>query len=328
MAEAVTNRWSGSRPNGWEVLKRNRVAMISLAFLVMLVLAAVVVPFFLNDAIKQPTTDQFFRPGTTSVDGTRYHLLGTDVNGNDLFYRLLTGAQVSLGVGLVAACLSLFIGTIYGMVSGYAGGRVDGIMMRGVDILYAIPRILFVMIFISAFDQYFKDALDAVRLWAQGRSSFIEQSARNLIPYSRIMILVISLGLVEWLTMARIVRGQVLVLKELAFVTASRSMGQGWWMILYKHLWPNLSTIILTYLTLTIPAVILDESFLSYLGLGISDPAASWGSLLKDGAPVINPLESKWWLLAFPALLMSVSLLALNFLGDGLRDAFDPKSSD
>ncbi len=140
MAEAASNRWSGSRPNGWEVLKRNRVAMISLAFLIVLVLAAVVLPFFLNDGIKQPTTDQFFRPGTTSADGTRYHMLGTDVNGNDLFYRLLTGAQVSLGVGLVAACLSLFIGTIYGMVSGYAGGRVDGVMMRGIDILLDHPN--------------------------------------------------------------------------------------------------------------------------------------------------------------------------------------------
>jgi len=128
--------------------------------------------------------------------------------------------------------------------------------------------------------------------------------------------------------MARIVRGQVLVLREMAFVTAARAMGQGTFTILRKHLLPNLSTIILTYLTLTIPAVILDESFLSFLGLGIEDPAASWGSLLKDGAQVINPIESKWWLLAFPAVLMSISLLALNFLGDGLRDAFDPKSSD
>ena len=150
----------------------------------------------------------------------------------------------------------------------------------------------------------------------------------DLIPYSRIGILVLSLGFVQWLTMARIVRGQVLVLKELAFVTASRAMGQSWWGVLWNHLWPNLSTVVLTYLTLTIPAVIRDESFLSFLGLGIEDPAASWGSLLKEGAQVINPLESKWWLLAFPAALMSISLLALNFLGDGLRDAFDPRSGD
>lgn len=329
MPDPVISQVRIASPNGWAVLKRNRVAMMSLGYLVVLVLVAMILPICLNDHIKQSTEDSFFKPNSTSTDGTRYHLLGTDVNGQDLFYRLLTGAQVSLGVGLVAAAVSLIIGTIYGMVSGYAGGRVDGWMMRFVDILYSIPRILFVMIFISAFDGYFKDGLDALRLWSQEAQWLgLEKMARTLIPYSRILILILSLGLVEWLTMARIVRGQVLVIKELPFVTASRAMGQRWWTILWLHLWPNLSTIILTYLTLTIPAVILDESFLSFLGLGIEDPAASWGSLLKDGAQVINPLDSKWWLLLFPAVLMSASLLALNFLGDGLRDAFDPRSAD
>lgn len=329
MSEAAARQVKIAPPNGWAVLRRNRAAMVALVFLAVLVLAALIIPAFLNDDIKQSTKDSFFTPNSTSTDGTRHHLLGTDANGQDMFYRLLTGAQVSLGVGLVAAAVSLIIGTIYGMVSGYAGGRVDGWMMRFVDILYSIPRILFVMIFISAFDGYFKDALDVTRLWSQEMHwLWLEKIARTLIPYSRILILILSLGLVEWLTMARIVRGQVLVIKELPFVTASRAMGQRWWTILWLHLWPNLSTIILTYLTLTIPAVILDESFLSFLGLGIEDPAASWGSLLKDGAQVINPLDSKWWLLLFPAVLMSASLLALNFLGDGLRDAFDPRSSD
>jgi peptide/nickel transport system permease protein/oligopeptide transport system permease protein len=190
-----------------------------------------------------------------------------------------------------------------------------------------VPSLLIVMIFVSGFDGYFKDALDAVRLWGQENEwRWVEGLAGALLPYSRIAILVLSLGLVQWLTMARIVRGQVLVIKEMAFVTASRAMGQGSWAILWKHLWPNLSTIVLTCLTLTIPAVIRDESFLSFLGLGIDEPAASWGSLLRDGAQVINLLDSKWWLLAFPGVLMSLSLLALNFLGDGLRDAFDPKS--
>jgi peptide/nickel transport system permease protein/oligopeptide transport system permease protein len=150
----------------------------------------------------------------------------------------------------------------------------------------------------------------------------------GIIPYSRILVMIVSLGLVEWLTMARIVRGQVLVLRETTFVTAARAMGQRPWVILWKHLLPNLATVILTYLTLTIPAVVLDESFLSFLGLGIEAPAASWGSLLKDGAQAINPLESKWWLLVFPAGMMSLTLLALNFLGDGLRDAFDPKGGE
>ncbi|TLD72410.1 ABC transporter permease [Phragmitibacter flavus] len=330
MAEAATsNRWQGSPPNGWQILRRNRLAMVSLWFTLAVAVLAVVIPFFLDAGVKQVSEDQFFPPMSRSEDGTRFHLLGTDANGQDLFYRLLTGAQVSLGVGLVGALVSLVIGGIYGMISGYAGGRIDGGMMRLVDILNSVPSLLFVMIFINTFDGYFKDGLDGLRLWAQGEQmKWLVDLANDAIPYSRIGILVLALGLVQWLTMARLVRGQVLVLKELAFVSASRAMGQGWWRILWKHLWPNLSTLVLTCLTLTIPAVIRDESFLSFLGLGIEDPAASWGSLLKDGAQVINPLDSKWWLLAFPAALMSSTLLALNFLGDGLRDAFDPKGGD
>lgn len=318
-----------SRPDGWAIVQRNRPAMISLVFLIAIVWIAFTVPFFLPASLKSTSSDAFLPPLTKGLETPVLHLCGTDKNGQDLFYRLLTGAQVSLGVGIVGACISLVIGTLYGMMSGYFGGKVDAVMMRVVDMLYAVPRILFIMIFIAAFDSVFKDWLDAVRLWAQQAEWHgLERTARYLIPYSKILVMILSLGLVEWLTMARIIRGQVLVLRELTFVTASRAMGQGGLGILQKHLLPNLSTIILTYLTLTIPAVILDESFLSFLGLGIDDPAASWGSLLKDGAQVINPIESKWWLLAFPAVLMSLSLLALNFLGDGLRDAFDPKSAD
>lgn len=303
--------------------------MISLAFLAAIVVLAFTVPFFLPASLKSTSSGAFLPPLSSGAEAAVTHLCGTDKNGQDLFYRLLTGAQVSLGVGIIGAFISLIIGTLYGMISGYFGGRVDAIMMRAVDMLYAVPRILFIMIFIAAFDGVFKDWLDGARLWAQQIGSpSLENAARHLIPYSKILVMILSLGLVEWLTMARIIRGQVLVLRELTFVTASRAMGQSGWAILRKHLLPNLSTLILTYLTLTIPAVILDESFLSFLGLGIEDPAASWGSLLKDGAQVINPIESKWWLLAFPAALMSLSLLALNFLGDGLRDAFDPKSAD
>jgi len=318
-----------TRPDGWDIVRRNRPAMISLVFLGAMVLLAFTVPFFLPAALKTTSNGAFLPPLSTGVDAPVTHLCGTDKNGQDLFYRLLTGAQVSLGVGIVGAGISLIIGTLYGMISGFVGGRVDALMMRVVDLIYAVPRILFIMIFIAAFDGVFKDWLDGLRLSAQQSGwRSIETAARHLMPYSKIVVMILSLGLVEWLTMARIIRGQVLVLRELTFVTAARAMGQSPWQILKKHLLPNLSTIILTYLTLTIPAVILDESFLSFLGLGIEDPAASWGSLLKDGAQVINPIESKWWLLAFPAVLMSLSLLALNFLGDGLRDAFDPKSGD
>lgn len=309
-------------PDGWRILRRNHSAMIALGFLAVLSLVTIVVPALLPAALKTTGSASFAPPSAR-------HLLGTDVNGQDMFFRVLSGARVSLGVGVVGALLSLGIGTLYGMISGYAGGRVDALMMRAVEVLQSVPRILFIMILIAALDDYVKDWIDGWRLAAERHDSLRFAAAMSgLKAYSKVLVMVVSLGLVEWLTMARIVRGQVLVLREMTFVTAAKAMGQGSWGVLRRHLLPNLSTIILTYLTLTIPAVILDESVLSFLGLGIEDPAASWGSLLKDGAQVINPLESKWWLLVFPALLMSASLLALNFLGDGLREAFDPKAGE
>jgi peptide/nickel transport system permease protein/oligopeptide transport system permease protein len=302
--------------------------MLALAFLVGLTGVALVVPWLLPAALKETSAGTFLPPMALAGDGMR-HWLGTDVNGQDLLYRLVSGARVSLGVGIAGALISLVVGTLYGMVSGFAGGRVDALMMRALDVIYSVPRILFIMIFIAALDPYLKDWLDALRLGAQGKGwLWVEARVNGIIPYSRILVMIVSLGLVEWLTMARIIRGQVLVLRETTFITAARAMGQRPWVILWKHLLPNLATVILTYLTLTIPAVVLDESFLSFLGLGIEAPAATWGSLLKDGAQAINPLESKWWLLVFPAVAMSMTLLALNFLGDGLRDAFDPKGGE
>ena len=318
-----------ARPDGWQILQRNRAALIALGFLAALSLIAIVVPMLLPDELKLTSSASFLPPLEREAATTVLHLLGTDVNGQDMLYRLLSGARVSLGVGLVGALISLVIGTLYGMISGYAGGRIDALMMRTVEVLQSVPRILFIMILIAALDDYVVEWLDGWRLAAQAHDwTGLADAMNDLKAYSKVLVMIVSLGLVEWLTMARIVRGQVLVLREMTFVTASQAMGQSSWGILRRHLLPNLSTIILTYLTLTIPAVILDESFLSFLGLGIEDPASSWGSLLKDGAQVINPLESKWWLLVFPALLMSASLLALNFLGDGLRDAFDPKSGE
>lgn len=241
------------------------------------------------------------------------HLFGTDLNGRDVLYRVLVGARVSLLVGLAGALVSLIIGTAYGMVSGYAGGKVDATMMRIVDVFYSVPRLIFVLVLINAFDSQLTSWLSGGRLnWLAG--------------YSRIVILILALGFIEWLTMARIVRGQVLVLKNAQFVTAAHALGQSHFGILCRHLLPNLAGVIVVYLTLTIPAVILDESFLSFLGLGVQAPHASWGSLLSDAAQVINPVRSTWWLLVFPAFFMSATLLALNFLGDGLRDTLDPKS--
>jgi oligopeptide transport system permease protein len=329
--------------HGWRRLRRNRPALWSLWFLAAVAAAAFLVPPFMPAEKKKATDSVFAPPGEsatvgvadprdpTLAIGTRQitFWLGSDDHGKDLLYRVLAGAQVSLVVGFAAALVNLFIGVVYGLVAGYAGGRVDGFMMRAVDLLYAIPRILIIMVLISAYSGGFATALDHVRLWAQERNwSRTEAFIGALFPYNRMVIVILSLGLIEWLTMARLVRGQVLSLREQQFVTAARAMGQRPLAIMRRHLLPNLWTLILTCLTLTIPAVILTESFLSFLGLGIEEPAASWGALLKQGAQVINPVESRWWLLLFPALVMSVTLLALNFLGDGLRDAFDPRSRE
>jgi peptide/nickel transport system permease protein/oligopeptide transport system permease protein len=216
-------------------------------------------------------------------------------------------------VGLVGSLVSLIVGTTYGMVSGYVGGRLDDIMMRIVDILYSLPRLVIVILLIGVFDQQMKSFLE----WF---------GSPKLVAHSRLIVLFIGLGMVEWLTMARIIRGQVLSLKEQTFVQASRALGQKPWKIILLHLLPNLRGIIIVYLTLTIPTVILEESFLSFLGLGVQAPQSSWGTLLSDGASMINPVRIAWWLLLGPALFMAVTLLSLNFIGDGLRDRFDPRS--
>jgi len=287
-------------------LLRNRVALISMGVLALVVLMAILVPAFLPASYQSLTRNQFAPP-------TLAHPFGTDLNGRDLLFRVMQGARISLMVGISGALISFFIGTAYGLVAGYVGGKWDSLMMRAVEILYSIPRLIIILIAINAFDVHLKNWLSSGSLaWLTG--------------YSRIVILILSLGLIEWLTMARIVRGQVLSLKSLQFVTAARSLGQSHPRIIIRHLLPNLVGIVIIYLTLTIPAVILDESFLSFLGLGIQAPLASWGSLLSDGAQVINPVRSYWWLLVFPAVIMSGTLLALNFLGDALRDALDPRS--
>lgn len=292
-------------PGAWQRLRRNRVAMVSAAILIFIVLLAVLGPVVFQTNPHATTAAQFQPPSTK-------HFFGTDVNGRDLFARVLEGARISLLVGLSGALVSFFIGTSYGLVSGYVGGKTDSLMMRIVEILYAIPRLVLIIIASFVFDPLLKAKL--ANVWGG-----------ELVGYSKILILIVALGLIEWLTMARIVRGQVLALKNQQFVTAARALGQSHHRIILRHLLPNLIGVVVIYLTLTIPAVILDESFLSFLGLGIQAPQASWGSLLSDGAQAINPVKSYWWLLFFPALTMSVTLLALNFLGDALRDALDPR---
>jgi peptide/nickel transport system permease protein/oligopeptide transport system permease protein len=245
--------------------------------------------------------DTFISPNTA-------HPFGTDLNGRDVLSRTLQGARISLVVGFSGAMVSLIIGTSVGLIAGYCGGTLDALLMRVVDVLYSVPRLILIILANFVFDPVLQGWLNNFQkgIW---------------IGYSKIFILILSLGCIEWLTMARIVRGQVLSLKTLPFVQAALALGQSHAKILTLHLLPNLSGIIIVYLTLTIPAVMLDESFLSFLGLGVQPPQASWGSLLSDGAQALNPIESHWWLLAFPAACMSLTLLALNFIGDALRDA-------
>ncbi len=329
--------------NGWRRLKKNRAALASLGFLILVVLACFIGPYFFPEEMTAGSAFTFQPPGAR-VDlpvkdpldaaktlGTKpvTFLLGSDDHGKDLFARVLAGGRVSLLVGIAAGLVNLLIGVAYGITAGFVGGRTGQVLMRIIDLLNSIPQILIIMVFIASFSGGFVSLLDGGRLWAEANGhAHLQSWFASLLPYNRILIVILSIGLIEWLTMARIIRGQVLVLREQQYIAAARAMGQSTLTIMVKHLLPNLWTIILTCLTLTIPAVVLDESFLSFLGLGIDEPAASWGSLLKAGAQVVNPVESRWWLLVFPAALMSATLLALNFLGDGLRDAFDPRSKE
>jgi peptide/nickel transport system permease protein/oligopeptide transport system permease protein len=294
------------QPGIWQRLWRRRVARTAIVILVAITVAAIVGPAMSPAGSGDVSGNQFSPPTWT-------HLCGTDLNGRDVLYRVLEGARVSLLVGFCGALISFFVGTAYGLVAGYAGGRIDAGMMRAVEILYSVPRLIIILVFINAFDSHLKNWMSDAGL-------------NGLVPDSRVVILILCLGLIEWLTMARIVRGQVLTLKAQQFVAAAQALGQSNLRILTLHLLPNLLGIIVVYLTLTVPAVILDESFLSFLGLGIQAPQASWGSLLAAGAEVINPVRSNWWLLAFPALAMCLTLLALNFLGDAIREAADPKA--
>ncbi|GAA4440466.1 ABC transporter permease [Bremerella cremea] len=234
-------------------------------------------------------------------------LCGTDLLGRDLMARLFYGARVSLIVGLVATLVSLIIGVSYGAIAGYSGGIVDDFMMRIVDIMYSVPFIFLVLFVITILSE------DSVK--AQLESYGI----------SRIVILYILIGAVYWLTMARVVRGQIISLKNEQFVDAARTIGASGLRIVFLHLVPNVLSIVIVYLTLTIPAVMLFEAFLSFLGLGVEPPDVSWGMLSEEGTRVITPVKIYWWLIVFPALALASTLYSLNFLGDGLRDALDPR---
>jgi oligopeptide transport system permease protein len=315
-----TDSLSLSSPSisSWQRFKRNNPAILSTYLLAAVLLLVVGWPVVLKVASRcGPHGAQFARqydPDTLSDNQFLFpgakHWFGTDVHGRDLFSRVLYGAQISLMVGLVGAGVSLIIGVIWGAVAGYAGGRVDSVLMRIVDILYSLPSIIFVIVLITTLEGLLKNWLAAIGSPALGRSA-------------RLLFLLLGLGAVSWLNMARIVRGQVLSLRHRPFVEASRALGAGSLRILARHIVPNTLGVIIVYVSLTVPAIVLYESFLSYLGLGIQPPLASLGSLIAEGADQINPIRVYWWLVAFPGGFLVTTLLALNFIGDGLRDAWD-----
>ena len=272
--------------DAWRRLSRNRAAVAGMAVLGLLILAATFGPLLAPYAYDQVNKADVWVPPLSGR-----HLLGTDALGRDLLARLLTGLRVSLAIGFIATLVSLVIGVAWGAVAGYIGGALDEVMMRIVDVLYALPFIFFVILLMVTFG-------------------------------SNIILIFVAIGAVEWLTMSRIVRGQTQTLKHKEFIEAARAAGLGQGAIIVRHIVPNLLGPVVVYVTLTIPAVILAESFLSFLGLGVQPPMASLGALISGGA---NDMELAPWLLIFPSLTMIATLMAFNFVGDGLRDAIDPR---
>ncbi|WP_232823696.1 ABC transporter permease subunit [Salinicola sp. CPA57] len=274
--------------DAWRRLSQNRAAMLSLGLLIAIIVVCIVGPWLLPWGLAEVDWNAF---GTgPALEGAHY--LGTDANGRDLLTRVLYGGRVSLSVALVASFVSLVIGVLYGAISGYLGGRVDNVMMRFVDIMYSLPFMFLVILLMVVF----------------GRNIFLIYAA---------------IGAVEWLDMARIVRGQTLALKRREFIEAAHALGVRDTKIVTRHLIPNAIGPVIIYVTLTVPKVILLESFLSFLGLGVQEPLTSWGVLISEG---VDMMESAPWMLLVPSFFLAATLFCLNFLGDGLRDALDPRT--
>ena len=275
---------------GWVQLRRNRAALAGAAVLTAITGLCFVAPWVFG--LDPHTTD----PAARHLGPSGAHWFGTDALGRDYLARCLVGGRTSLLVGLAATFTSVLVGVVWGAVAGYSGGRVDEVMMRFVDFLYGIPYMFLVILIMLLFS---------------------ETARGEPLP------VFLALGLVQWLTMARIVRGQVLTLREREFVQAAVVSGAGPVHIIVHHILPNVVNVVVVYATLTVPAVIILESFLSFLGLGVK---LSWGQLVAEGVAVVNPIQSYWWLLFWPSLLLGATLLCLGFLGDGLRDALDPRT--
>ena len=297
MAHAVDVKGRSLWDDARRRLFRNRAAVVSIVVLSVIALLAVFGPFllaypydYIDYSVVSCAPDWWPDPAVLcNAGGT--HWFGTDSVGRDLLVRTLYGARVSLAVGLIATLVSLVIGVAYGATAGYLGGRVDELMMRFVDVLYSIPYIFLVIILMVIFNRNF-------------------------------FLLIVAIGAVEWLTMSRIVRGQTLSIKQKEFIEAARASGVNGYGIITRHIIPNVFGPVIVYVTLTVPAAILAESFLSFLGLGIQEPLTSWGVLISEGA---NQMETAPWMLIFPAMFMAITLFCFNFIGDGLRDALDPK---
>ena len=276
--------WRGAS----ERFLQNRSAVFGLCLLTFITLFALLAPL-LSPHDMEETYWERIQIGPTLEEA---HWFGTDSNGRDLFVRVAQGGRISLAIGLVTALTSLIIGILYGAIAGYVGGRVDQWMMRVVDVLYALPLIFFIIILVSVF-------------------------GRNII------LVFLAIGCVEWLTIARIVRGQTLAVKEMEYIESARALGVPFFRIVLRHVLPNVIGPVIVFSTLLIPTVILVESFLSFLGLGVQEPGTSWGLLISQGTAT---LDGAPWLLLIPAAFLAATMFAFNFIGDGLRDALDPKS--
>ena len=298
--------WVGA----WYRLRKNKMALAGGVFILLLAGLSFMGPFFLEGDYYTNTVleDKLQPPGGD-------YPLGADHLGRDQLGRIIKGGQISLLVGLVATFVSLTIGIGYGTISGYFGGKVDSVMMRLVDILYSLPFVIFVILLMV----FAKDLGDSIDAWFKARGSEFSISGQW-----NMLLLFVAIGAVEWLTMARIVRGQVMSLRQQEFIEACISLGLPTRRILFRHMVPNILGPVIVYTTLTIPAVMLLEAFLSFLGLGVQPPTPSWGLLIKDGA---DRMREAWWMLVFPGALFAITLFSFNFVGDGLRDALDPKTS-
>jgi oligopeptide transport system permease protein len=291
--------------DAWRRLLKNRLAVFGMVVVLLVAVASILGPSIIKRTTGYapdyiPRDAKLIRsfPPFKGPDGSFswLHPMGTDNQGRDMLARVLQGGQISLMVGIIATIVSLLIGVAYGAVAGYLGGRLDNLMMRFVDILYSLPYIILVIVLLAMF--------------------------RRNTPTGQLVLLFVALGSVSWLTMARIVRGQVLSLKNQEFVLAARATGVSTPRIIFRHIVPNTLGPVIVYATLTIPTVMLTEAFLSYLGFGVQPPLASWGSLATEGIQNIGIFP---WQLIFPGVTMALTLFSLNFLGDGLRDALDPQ---